>query len=51
MADEMKRINIYISEDLLKEARHLALDLEISFSEMMRQALSDYMEKARKKKD
>ncbi|MEW6555063.1 MAG: CopG family transcriptional regulator [Actinomycetota bacterium] len=47
---EKKRVNIYISDDVWKQARHISIDNNISVSELIERLLVEYLEKQSKKK-
>lgn len=47
---EKKRVNIYISENIWKQARHISIDHNISVSELVERLLVECLEKQEGKK-
>ncbi|MBN2028271.1 MAG: type II toxin-antitoxin system CcdA family antitoxin [Actinobacteria bacterium] len=45
-----KRINIYIDEDVWKQAKHICVDRGVSFSDLVEELLVEYLEKQGKGK-
>lgn len=48
-AGDMKRVTIYLPDETLKRAKHAAVDLEVSFSELVKDGLEEYLKKVEKK--
>lgn len=48
MVEEVTKVTLNIDSKLLKETKHFAIDNEITFTDVVNQALEEYIQKRKK---
>jgi hypothetical protein len=48
MEEDFTKVTLNVNSKLLKEAKHLAIDSDTTFTDLVNQALEEYIQKKRK---